>query len=55
MQGSLGAGVLPYKESGNRRRDLVGGGEGRGAAAGPAKCHPVCPNTVSSAGRDVLG
>ena len=28
MQGSLGAGVLPYKESGNRRRDLVGGGEG---------------------------
>ena len=26
MQGSLGAGVLPYKESGNRRRDLVGGG-----------------------------
>ena len=25
MQGSLGAGVLPYNESGNRRRVLVGG------------------------------
>ena len=43
------------------RRVVTGAGiswaaeRGRGAAAGPAKCHPVCPNNVSSAGRDVLG